>query len=201
MSKPKKSGSAVFMDIVIYACIALAAIFLVLYYAGIAKNSVILWTGVTFFTILYHFWGRIPLGKLTLTFKIKYDHWWFRERRFEMKLYKLLRIRKWKEKVLTYDPAAFSVKDHTLEEIATTMSKAETDHWINEILSLTTLLFALLWGELWIFLLTAIIAMLFDAQFIVVQRYNRPKVLRAIELRKQKEALQAHTSSCGKVMI
>lgn len=188
MSKPKKSGSAVFMDIVICACIALAAISLVLYYTGIATNGAILWTGITFFTILYHFWGRILLGKLTLTFKIRYDAPWFRERRFEMKLYKLLRVRKWKEKVLTYDPASFSVKDHTLEEIATTMSKAETDHWINEVLSLTTLLFSLIWGELWIFALTAAIAMLFDAQFIVVQRYNRPKVLRAIELSNKRDA-------------
>ena len=194
MSKQKKSGSAVFMDIVIYACVALAAIFLVLYYTGIAKNGAILWTGITFFTIIYHFWGRILLGKLTLTFKIRYDHWWFRERRFEMALYKRLWVRQWKEKVLTYDPAAFSVKDHTLEEIATTMSKAETDHWINEVLSLTTLLFALLWGEFWIFALTAAIAMIFDAQFIVVQRYNRPKVLRAIELRNQKAARQARIS-------
>lgn len=182
------------MDIVIYACVALAAIFLVLYYTGIAKNGAILWTGITFFTIIYHFWGRILLGKLTLTFKIRYDHWWFRERRFEMALYKRLWVRQWKEKVLTYDPAAFSVKDHTLEEIATTMSKAETDHWINEVLSLTTLLFALLWGEFWIFALTAAIAMIFDAQFIVVQRYNRPKVLRAIELRNQKAARQARIS-------
>ena len=188
MPKPKKSGSAVFMDIVICACAVLAAVCFVLYYAGIVRNGVMLWTGVTFFTILYHFWGRILLGKLTLTFKIKYEHWWFREHRFEMSLYKLFRVRKWKEKVLTYDPAAFSVKDHTLEEIATTMSKAETDHWINELLSLTTLLFALIWGELWIFLITAMVAMLFDAQFIVVQRYNRPKVLRAIELRDRKKA-------------
>ncbi len=183
MTKPKKSGSAVFMDIVIYVCLAVAVVCFVLYYARIVPHEAILWTGITTFTILYHFWGRILLGKLTLAFKIRYDHWWFRERKFEMGFYKFLRVRKWKEKVLTYDPAASSVKDHTLEEIATTMSKAETDHWINEVLSLTTLLFGVIWGEFWIFLVTAILAMLFDAQFIVVQRYNRPKVLRAIELR------------------
>ena len=97
-----------------------------------------------------------------------------------------MRVRRWKEKVLTYDPAAFSVKDHSLEEIANTMTKAETDHWINELISLTTLLFAVLWGELWIFLITAIFAMIFDAQFIVVQRYNRPVVLRVMERRRHR---------------
>ena len=183
MSKAKKSGSAVFMDIVIYICLAVAVVCFVLYYTKLVPHGAILWTGVTTFTILYHFWGRILLGKWTTLWHIRYDHPWFKERKFEMSLYKFLRVRKWKEKVLTYDPAAFSVEHHTMEEIANTMSKAETDHWINELLSLTTLLFGLIWGEFWIFLATAILAMLFDAQFIVVQRYNRPKVLRAIELR------------------
>ncbi len=183
MDKPKKSGSAVFMDVVIYVCLAVAVICFVLYYARIVPHGAVLWTGITTFTILYHFWGRILLGHWTKLWGIHHDHWWFRQHKFEMELYKLLRVRRWKEKVLTYDPAAFSVKDHTLEEIANTMSKAETDHWINEALSLSTLLFGIIWGELWIFLVTAILAMLFDAQFIVVQRYNRPKVLRAIELR------------------
>ena len=100
-----------------------------------------------------------------------------------------MRVRKWKEKVLTYDPQAFSVQDHSLEEIANTMAKAETDHWINELISLSTLLFALLWGQFWIFLITAIAAMLFDAQFIVVQRYNRPIVLRVLEKKKQRETM------------
>lgn len=186
MSKQKKSGSAIFMDIVIVICIAVSAVCFILYYANIFKNAVILWAGITAFTILYHFWGRILLGKLTKLFHIRYDHWWFKERFFEKRLYKLLKVRKWKEKVLTYDPAAFSVKDHTLEEIATTMSKAETDHWVNELLSLSTLLFPLLWGEFWIFLVTAVLAMLFDAQFIVVQRYNRPVVLRVIEMKKKR---------------
>ena len=66
------------------------------------------------------------------------------------------------------------------------MAKSETDHWINELLSLSTLLFALLWGEFWIFALTASVAMLFDAQFIVVQRYNRPRVLRLLERKRRR---------------
>ena len=60
------------------------------------------------------------------------------------------------------------------------MTKSELDHWINEIISITTLLFANIWGELWIFLLTAIAAMIFDGQFIIIQRYNRPRLIKAI---------------------
>lgn len=187
MSKKKKSGPAIFMYCVIAFAIMVAVVCFVLYYGNIVRNGVILWTGITAFTIMYHFWLRIIMGNVTKLFTIRYSHWWFKERFFEKKVYKLLRVRKWKEKVLTYDPDSFSVEKHTLEEIATTMSKSETDHWINEIISLSTLLFAIPWGALWIFALTAVAAMVFDAQFIIVQRYNRPMVLRVIERKRQKQ--------------
>ena len=41
-----------------------------------------------------------------------------------------------------------------------------------------------LWGEAWIFAITAFLAMLFDAQFILIQRFNRPRVLRILEKQK-----------------
>ena len=51
------------------------------------------------------------------------------------------------------------------------------------ILSLSTLLFAIPWGKFWIFLITAIAAMIFDSQFIIIQRYNRPRVIKVLEKR------------------
>lgn len=186
MSKTKKSGPAIFMYCVIAATLAMALVCFILYYCNILRSDIVLWTGVTAFTIMYHLWFRIIMGNVTKLFKIHYSQWWFKERRFESRIYKFLRVRRWKEKVLTYDPDSFSQQKHTLDEIANTMCKAETDHWINELISLSTLLFALIWGELWIFLITAIAAMIFDAQFIVVQRYNRPVVLRVINRRKNR---------------
>lgn len=188
--KAKKSGSAIFMYVVIAVCVLITAVAFVLYYGGVVRSSVLLWTGVTAFTVMYHFWMRIILGNVTKLFRIHSGQRWFREHGFEKHLYKLLRVRKWKEKVLTYDPSAFSVKDHTLEEIANTMSKAETDHWVNELISLSTLLFAIPWGAFWIFFGTAIFAMLFDAQFIVVQRYNRPRVLKHLERKRRRAAAE-----------
>ncbi len=49
----------------------------------------------------------------------------------------------WKRKVLTYNPESFDLKTNSLEDIANTMVKSALDHWINEIISLTTLLFAI----------------------------------------------------------
>lgn len=156
----------------------------VLYYKNIYKNGIILWIGITCFTIMYHLWMRIIMGNVSKLFKINYKQAWFRERKFENKFYKLLRVKKWKGKALTYNPELFSLKDYSLEEIANTMSKAEVDHWINEIISLSTLLFAIPWGEFCIFLITAIAAMIFDGQFIVIQRYNRPRIVKILEKRK-----------------
>ena len=67
------------------------------------------------------------------------------------------------------------------------MTKSEVDHWINEAISISTMFFGLIWGETWIFVLTAIAAMIFDGQFIVIQRYNRPRVIKIIEKRTKNE--------------
>ena len=186
MTKPKKSGPAIFMYCVIAITVIISIVCFALYYGNIYKNEMILWTGITAFTIMYHFWGRIIMGNISKLFKkhINYNQWWFKEKSFEKRLYKLLRVKEWKGKALTYNPESFSLKEHSLEEIADTMVKSEVDHWINEVISLTTILFAIPWGKLGIFLITAIIAMIFDSQFIIIQRYNRPRVMKILNNKK-----------------
>ena len=188
MSKSKKSGPAIFMYTVIVITVIVSIICFILYYGNIYKNNIILWTGITAFTIMYHFWGRIILNNVSKLFKknINYKQWLFKERKFEKKLYKILRVKDWKGKALTYNPESFSLKEHSLEEIANTMAKSEVDHWINEAISLSTMLFAIIWGKFWIFCLTAVAAMIFDSQFIIIQRYNRPRIVKILE-KKSKE--------------
>jgi len=188
MKKLNNSGPAIFMYSVIVLAFLISIICFVLYYRGIYKNGVILWTGITAFTIMYHFWIRIIMGNVSKLFKkyINYKQWWFKERNFEKKLYKYLRVKKWKGKALTYNPNDFSLKENSLEKIANTMAKSEVDHWINELISLSTLLFAIFWGEFWIFLISAIVAMIFDSQFIIIQRYNRPRIVRILKRQQTK---------------
>lgn len=183
MSKSKKSGPAIFMYTVIVITVIVSIICFILYYGNIYKNNIILWTGITAFTIMYHFWGRIILNNVSKLFKknINYKQWLFKERKLEKKLYKILRVKDWKGKALTYNPESFSLKEHSLEEIANTMAKSEVDHWINEAISLSTMLFAIIWGKFWIFCLTAVAAMIFDSQFIIIQRYNRPRIVKIID--------------------
>lgn len=186
MQKQKLSGPAVFMYSVIALTVILSAVCFFLYYSGVSTSLVVLWTGIVSFMILYHFGLRIFFGEVTKRFKIDYKHPWYTQRSFEKGLYKLLRVRKWKDKVLTFDPASFDFQNRTLEQLATTMAKSELDHWINEIISAVSIFFTLFWGCAPAFWISAVAAMLFDAQFIIVQRYNRPIAVRLMERRKAK---------------
>ncbi len=181
MHLKKVSGPALFMYSVIVMTVLGATVCFWLYYGKVTDSKAVLWTGIVSFMIMYHFWLRIIMGNVSKLFNINHNHWWFREKIFEKKLYRLLRVKKWKGKALTYNPESFSLEKNSLYDIATTMVKSETDHWINELISVSSILFAFLWGEWWIFIVTAIAAMVFDAQFIIIQRYNRPRVLRILE--------------------
>ncbi len=165
-----------------------------LYYSGVHKNGVVLWTGIVSFMILYHFGMRIFMGNISNKLNISYSHPWYKRRNFEKKLYKLLKVRKWKDKVLTFEPEKYDFKNRTLEQLATTMAKSEFDHWINQLISLFSIFFTFLWGCAPAFVITAVFAMLFDAQFIVVQRYNRPIVLHLMEARERKKNRVKHSS-------
>ena len=188
VKKHKKSGPAIFMYSVIAVTLITSIVCFVLYYKNIYKNEVILWTGITAFTIMYHFWVRIIMGNVSKLFKkhINYNQWWFKERSFEKGLYKMLRVKEWKGKALTYNPETFSLKENSLEQIANTMTKSEVDHWINEVISITTIFFSMIWGQFFIFFITALAAMIFDSQFIIIQRYNRPRIVKVLEREKRK---------------
>ena len=73
------------------------------------------------------------------------------------------------------------------------MTKSEVDHWINEIISVSTIFFSIPWGGFWAFFISALVAMIFDSQFIIIQRYNRPRVMKLLkkeELKSKKENLK-----------
>ena len=183
------SGPAIFMYSVIAVGVIMSIICFILFYGGYNESKAILWTGITAFTITYHFWVRIIMGNVSKLFKkhINYKQWWFKERKFEKSLYKFLKVKEWKGKALTYNPEQFDLKENSLEKIVNTMTKSEVDHWINEAISVSTIFFGFIWGEIWIFAITALAAMIFDSQFIIIQRYNRPRIIKILEREKKKK--------------
>lgn len=177
------SGPAIFMYSIIALGVIITIICFSVYYGGYNENDTVLWIGITAFTIVYHFWVRIIMGNVSKLFKkhINYKQWWFKERKFEKGLYKFLKVKDWKGKAFTYNPEQFDLKENSLEKIVNTMAKSEVDHWINEVISVSTMFFGMIWGKTWIFIITAIAAMIFDSQFIIIQRYNRPRIIKILE--------------------
>lgn len=178
--KVKPSFSAILMYCIIAVSALVFTLCFIFYYGDIHHKGWLLWTGVTCFTIAYQLQTRIIMGNVSKLFRISHKQKWFCEKPFEARLYKFLRVKSWKGKALTYNPELYDVKNRTLTQIADTTAKSETDHWINVLISLSCILFSIIWGQVWIFALTAFLAILFDAQFIVIQRYNRPRLIKLI---------------------
>jgi len=175
---------------VLAVCGTACAVFALLY-AHLARGWM-LSTAIACGTTAYHIAIRfLAPAILYILFRRKYDPAspWFREKAWESKLYKALRVRKWKAHAATFDPSQFDASLHTPEEIVLNMCHAEAVHELILPLSFTSLLFAIPFGSLAVFLITALAAALFDASFILIQRYNRPRLMRLIK-RQNKKTLQ-----------
>lgn len=138
---------------------------------------------ITFGTIAYHFLIRFASPViLNAIFRNKYDpnSRWFRQKSWEQKLYKRLKVKNWKAHVPAYDPSQFSLSEHTAEEIIINMCRAEAVHELIILLGFTTLLFAIPFGEFPVFLITAIAAGCIDSVFVILQRFNRPRMERLL---------------------
>lgn len=141
-------------------------------------NSAVTAAAITFGTILYHFVMRLFVGAVTPK-NFRYSQPWFAERKFEKKLYKLLRVKKWKKYMPTYNPASYFVEKNTdFELLADNTCRNEVIHWVIAVLSYVPLLFSIWLGEFWVFLITSIISSAFDMIFVIMQRYNRPRLIK-----------------------
>lgn len=168
--------------------IILALFFLIgLFACGIiyyfTKNSILFTLTITFGTCFYHFAMRLAIGHgIDGIFhnKINYNRWWFKERKFESKLYRVIGVKKWKKHLPTYNPKDYSVTDHSVEEIIQVTCQAEVVHEINMILSFVPVIFTIWFGSLAAFLITSCVAFCFDGLFVILQRYNRPRLRRLL---------------------
>ena len=84
----------------------------------------------------------------------------------------------------TYDPKVFDSKLHTWDEIAQAMCQAELVHEVIVLLSFLPLFAAIPFGAFPVFLITSLISALYDLSFVIMQRYNRPRVVRIFEKRR-----------------
>ena len=133
-------------------------------------------------TTCYHFAMRLAVGHIVphcIPVGAESSHW-FRQKAFERKLYKILKVKQWKDHMPTYNPVSFSLKHNTLEQIVYNSCVSEAVHEVIILFSFIPLLFTLMWGTFPVFLVTSILAALFDSCFVMMQRYNRPRLLRIL---------------------
>lgn len=139
---------------------------------------------ITGLTITYHFLMRLLIGHLYDRFMKNHSDYtkpWYRIRPWEEKVYAFLRVKKWKGNMPAYQPELFSIKNHSWHEIAQAMCQAELVHETIIVFSFLPIFAAKYVGAFPVFLLTSISAALFDALFVIMQRYNRPRIIRMIK--------------------
>lgn len=138
---------------------------------------------ITFATITYHFVMRLLVGWAvdgTMHNQADYTKGWFQMNPFEEKLYKRLKVKKWKDKMPTYDKDIFSLEKHSFDEIAQAMCQSEIVHEIIVVLSFLPILASIWFGAFPVFLITSIAAAGIDLCYVMIQRYNRPRIIRLI---------------------
>jgi len=146
-------------------------------------NELSVTLAITFGTISYHFVMRLVVGgviDLLLNNHVNYHARWFQITKAEQKLYQKIKVKKWKSKMPTYDPSCFDNRIHSWDEIAQAMCQAELVHEVIVILSFVPILASIPFGALEVFVITSILAAGFDTMFVMMQRYNRPRIVKLI---------------------
>lgn len=159
-----------------------AALLSVLYIQ--TASGVLLSLAITAGTAAYHIVMRLLVGLLFRTVmrnKADYRKRWYRVGDSEMAVYQKLKVKKWKSRVPTYDATLFDRRVHTWDEIAQAMCQAELVHETIVVLSFLPILEGIWFGEYPVFIVTSVSAAAFDMMFVLVQRYNRRRVMGLLE--------------------
>lgn len=152
-------------------------------------NKIFLTLAITFGTCFYHFIMRLIVGlifSVTMQNRVDYHKHWFEIHQFEKRLYQKLKVKKWKDKMPTYNVDQFDMKKHSLDEIAQSMTQAELVHEVIIIFSFVPIIAGYWFGSYPVFIITSIMAALFDFIFVMMQRYNRDRIIKIMMLRHKK---------------
>ncbi len=175
------------MKIIAWLSALITAIALIIY--KVKPSETVFTVAITFGTMAYHFLMRLLVGGVfdaVLNNMVDYNKKWFRVGKAEQKLYRALRVKEWKKHLPTYDPDAFDKKRHSWSEIAQAMCQAELVHETIAVLSLLPIVFSIWFGAAIVFILTSVFSALFDLCFVMIQRYNRPRVLKMLSFKQDR---------------
>jgi len=136
---------------------------------------------ITFGTTAYHFAIRLIVGAVVdmiMHNKADYHKKWYQVTDFEMKWYQKMKVKKWKNKMPTFDEDTFDVSKHSWDEIVQATCQAELVHEINIIFSFLPVIASVWFESFWVFLITSTLGAVFDFMFVMMQRFNRTRILK-----------------------
>lgn len=174
------------------AAVSVAATFLFSILYAHLHSAFLLSLAITFATISYHLCVRLLIGILyhfLMKNRADYRRAWYQLHPWEQKLYDRLQVKRWKDNMPTYDMATFDPHIHSWDEIAQAMCQSELVHETNVIFSFPPLLAAIWAGAFPVFLITSVLAACYDLLFVIMQRYNRPRIIRLIRRQTGKKSV------------
>lgn len=135
-------------------------------------------------TAFYHFFMRLVVG--IYIDKVKQNRAditrsWYRIRPWETVFYQRIGVKNWKDKMPTSFPEYYDLRKHTPLELAQVTCQSEIIHEVNVLISAGALLGAVPFGMFPAFFLSSLAAGCFDMIFVMMQRYNRSRLMPLVE--------------------
>ncbi len=158
--------------------------------------EVFLSLAITFGTISYHVVMRLLVGLafcIVMKNRADYKKRWYHVSRHEMAVYERLNVKKWKRRMPTYDRTLFDPRLHTWEKIAQAMCQAELVHETIALLSFLPIIAGIWFGAYPVFVVTSVLAAGCDMLFVMMQRYNRQRIMTLLQRERQKKQMRTNS--------
>lgn len=152
---------------------------------------------ITFGTVSYHLVMRLLVGgafQAVMQNHADLRKRWYRVGRREMAVYEALKVKRWKRRMPTYDNALFDPRLHTWNEVAQAMCQAELVHETIALLSFLPIAAGLRFGAYPVFIVTSVLSAGYDLLFVMMQRYNRQRIMVLLERKRTSSACAARSA-------
>ena len=172
------------LTMLIILLVTVLATGLCLYFYQRTNALWIYYVAILFGSVAIHFlimFISAPIVFLVFRKKYKYDSFWFRQKGFERKLYKTLKVKEWKAKMPAYDNKEYSLQCNDMETIIHNMCHAEVVHEVVMLASYLPVLLGKLFSNYCLLLALSCVFSCIHLPFVIIQRYNRPRMIRIYE--------------------
>ena len=127
--------------------------------------------------ILFHLVPPFAVLLSMIVYKNKLS-FWFKQNSMEKAFYKKIKVKQWKDKFPTYDSKLFTINSESKENIIKAMIQSENVHLLLVFFSFIPLLLSHYFGHFCIMLLLCVIFSAVHIPFVIIQRYNLPRIIK-----------------------